>query len=468
MEISAKKYYFIRGIIWFLVIVAIVLVLAYFFQKNYGILGQVTYQKNFTSFGNISEVSTPLYSADRNYRRISTPDVYFDAVLPRGASQVNFEVNLENLDQDLVYLTLEKNNSSNNIYNQSQLIHSAKLDNLSTDEWNQQVVAEDGVVWWQNKSAKQYEQLADLLADLANIQKVVYSGFEESDLYLFKDYQPALEETILKYPFRGGLQFLTYASEEEIYFDLTFEDKNTNGAVHSVKLILLKDGEEISRAVADNTQQAGSQHVSIRYPQDKIITGTYYLKVEAADNIFFSEIKTQQHVLALTSRFKLAEGGEPLVGYLSTDELVLTPIHATGEQTISLDSQKKVLAAADKSYDFEVEKKFAKLIIPKNDVVLDFIGLLILNEYSQALFADKNLIQLKDVADLDEFNYIITKYNLQDTQANLYQAIFDLENVFVRNGRFVRFHLYFPGWQIGDWGINLRNIKITYDTQGIF
>ncbi len=34
MEISAKKYYFIRGIIWFLVIVAIVLVLAYFFSEK--------------------------------------------------------------------------------------------------------------------------------------------------------------------------------------------------------------------------------------------------------------------------------------------------------------------------------------------------------------------------------------------------------------------------------------------------
>lgn len=467
-ENLVNRQFWWRGGAWLAAALVFVAVGGYFLHLNYGIFGQVSYKHAYTSQGNISEVSTPLYSADRDYRRISTSDVYFDVVLPRRAEKINFEIGLENLDQDLLYLSLEKNDGHNNIVSQSNLISSSKLDNLSAEDWEQNYDEAEGVTWWQKKSAKLYENFSDLIADSKNIQDLVYEGLDEEDFYSFADYEPASEETVLTYPFRGSLQFLTYANQEDLSFSFVFEDKNTVNSKHDLKLILSRDNEILAEQTLTDTYQAGEQNISIFYPQEKVSAGVYTLQVEAGDNIFFSKISTLQRVLALTSRFKLAEGQKSFSGYLFPGKLSLTPIHEQGVQTVTLGKNKLKLAKAGMVYDALVSNEITQLTIPKNDVVVDFDGLLVLNEYSKSLFIDKNLVELTEADDLSDYDYIITKYDPLAKQANIYQASFDLENIYVRSQRYVRFHLYLPNWQIGDMGINLRNIKVTYETDRIF
>ena len=462
------------------VIILPFIILTVLIRKDLVLSGHLEFTYDFSQD---SPVITNLFPANRlsevfkikdqasYWQEINQEPVYFEARLPQQFDTAEVEVVYQNQSQNLVQLGL-KTLGDEWSYDFKPL-ENRLLDNL---DWFK--LEEDrGVIWQRQKQFLSWDQFFEASGSLNGLAAY---GYDLDRKFILPDYRPSSQTKIINRAIRGTHSFYTYLKNEALDFAFVIQDINRKDGPDPLNINVYNDeGEKIyTKSVRDDgliskyDVASGKNTVSLKVLG--LPEGVYRIELDCEDDIFFRSIITKQQYVTFINRLYLADSPEysdgfvdlnysPVIIYSTIPRLGFETPHPEGLQIVGLNNQSLALEKTHTNYFITPDSLPTYIYSTKNDLKIFGRGLL---AFSQDMYFNPELFELRDLAVTPEINYLVSSYHTP-AQLNGWKAskvVFDLTNADILN-RKLRFALSSPELNDTDGIIKLKSIKVVLDKQ---
>lgn len=309
------------------------------------------------------------------------------------------------------------------------------------------------------------------------------SDFSETEL---SNYHPQTKETVIAVPLRGKHIFYAYLADEPFHLTIQKQDLNWYKDPDVMVVKIYKDEDLVYQATADDDGIQDSSGRSLP-PQELVIKnpgpglpekGVYKIVIEANGDTVIKRISTNLHkIIFQGSLFPAAnrEQYHTLIASTSativyTNALALSAIsyHNAGLQDILVDDQLLRVNILKDNQIITPDADLAKVIIPKNDIVLSaYQGYFSFEPDQFFLLSPLHITPITKPEDIQMLDYIVGDYTPPqkegEWQANTLR--FDIRRAFIKDGK-LNWIISAPKLQDNQREVIIKDIEITFEKKG--
>ena len=296
-----------------------------------------------------------------SYKEILDDIAYFDLELPRSSYQsAKVSIKFKNDHQsifDLAALTSEELWS----------FDTYTLENKFVDNSYWHKIQENELVLLQKKN--KFETIDQFLESINSKTKVAYYNYNKLPKVVEIDNYKKSDETLeINHALRGSHTFYTYADNENLNFDFTYQDLNRADGedLFKINIIKEKNGELIKQETKeDDGVNISSGNISsdntfnLNIP--KLEKGVYKINLDLNEDIIIKNIKTKQKYIVFEKKMYLAKSSEYLPD-IDSEEKMATDLFNTGSNLyIETDHKNSLQKISINDHVFEIDsisKKF--------------------------------------------------------------------------------------------------------------
>ena len=478
-EKSSKIKFLIKATI----VILPVLIFVWLLNKQFAPLGHLEIKYNLVKD---SPFISELYPKERiyalkldnkqPYKEILDDIIYFDLKLPRSSYQkAQISIKYKNNNQqlfDLGALTSEELQSY-----ETKTLENKFIDNSS---WNK--IQEEDLVLLQKE--KKFDTIDEFLNSITSKTKIAYHNYGNLPKIIDIDnYKKSDKDLEINYALRGSHTFYTYINNENLNFTFNYVDLNREEGEDPFKIniIKVKDGQIINQkqkkddGITIASGENSENNFNINIP--KLEKGVYKINLDLNEDILIKNIKAKQSKIVFDKSLYLAQSNEYLPQYdskekTSTDlynigsNLYLKTKYKSGLQNISINEKVTPIEMLDKNYDFNQDtltESFNKIYTEKSNLILETDGYFVFNKDQYFDPTPKNIVQLNENTNIDNFDYLIAKYNPKAEKENDWKIVtyeFDINKLAKDHNNKLKFRLSSPGLKDQDNKIKIAEIKV--------
>ncbi|NQU99608.1 MAG: hypothetical protein HQ538_02620 [Parcubacteria group bacterium] len=412
-----------------------------------------------------------------SYKEILDDIVYFDLKLPRSSYQsTKVNIKFKNESQpffDLAALTSEELWS----------FDTYTLENKFIDNSDWHKIQEEELVLLQKKN--KFETIDQFLESINSKTRIAYYNYNKLPKVIEIDNYKKSDETLeINHALRGSHTFYTYIDNENLNFDFTYQDLNRADGedLFKINIIKEKNGELIRQeSKEDDGVNISSGNLSsdntfnLNIP--KLEKGVYKINLDLNEDIIIKNIKTKQKYIVFEKKMYLANSNEYLsdidseekmaVDFFNTgSNLYIKTDHKNSLQKISINDQVLEIDSANKKFDYNTDilnENFNKIYSSKSDLLVESDGYFVFSKDNYFNPKPKNLIQLVDGLNLENFDFIIAKYNPNAEENNGWKNVsteFDITKLHLDKNSKIKFRLSSPGLKDTESKIKISEISV--------
>jgi hypothetical protein len=281
------------------------------------------------------------------------------------------------------------------------------------------------------------------------------ADFSNESQAVVPDYAPASKDTVIDTPLRGRHVFYAYVSNEPFHMTIEKQDLNWYEDPDVMKVSVYKDGALVYENTIDDDGITDASR-KVLPPQELTVAntgsglpenGVYKIVIDANEDTVIKKITTNLHKIVLQGTiFPVANSqvygsvvASTAATTVYTNALTLSAIayHDTGEQTILVGKQLFHINALNTNEIIAPQEDFTKVVIPKNDVVVNgFQGYFAFAPDEFFLPTKYHIVPISKTEDLDLVDYVLTNY-VPSGKEGIWQTqdqTFDLSSAFIKNG----------------------------------
>lgn len=446
-------------ILQFGLIAAFILFLAWIFNVNFA-FWPVSFTQDFKGgeYEHISDLDSILGQGSQEYkkgREVKQVESIFQVFKREAYKNVKLELDYQNIDQEEVVIGLS--GYSNNI------LENNFLDNLNLGDYFTDVLVDevDGNTVYLYQKDKKYNSVIEVQNNISDQEKYVLYGYEFPYQSILnsssgnEDNTGSLDNTI-----RGKHFFYLFLKDGNNGFSINYYDRNYYQGEDSINIILWKNNENVySIKIGDDgngsNNKKPSSEVTHNLNFNGIDEGAYIMEVDASSDIFITNLEVVNAYLAIKDEINLADPGESFIGYTDQEEVRFLTKHAGGLQKIRFGENSIEIEEVDKEYYLTADP-YSEIVIPRSDMLVSVDGLITSTENDLYVFSPKNIKDFESIDNLNNADYFITTYSIDNNEKEIY-----FYNLPEGVGK-LDFSIKLPGFEDGDAGIVINNIKITY------
>ncbi|MFA6304861.1 MAG: hypothetical protein WCV73_00035 [Patescibacteria group bacterium] len=465
-----------------IIIIAPFVILGILIKKDLVLSGHLEFTYNFKhdspALTNLFPANrlSPIYQVKGNgvaWQQILQEPVYFETRIPQKFATATLEITYQNTTQPLVQVGLR--NSGDDEWNYDfKPLENQLLDNLP---WFK-MVSEQGTIWQKEKKFLTREQFLANVNSLSNIAAINYKLPRK---FFLPNYRPQNVDNFLNKTLRGKHSFYTYIKNEALDFSFIIQDINRTKGPDPILINVYNElGQKINQIKLEDDGHVGnlvgaSIPRTVKAKMAGLPEGVYRLELVINDDIFIRQIKTKQQYLTFINSLYLGDSVEysdgftdlkyqPTAIYSTMPRLGFYTSHPAGLQTIGINNnQSVVLDKTHQNYFITAQQSPVYIYSPKNDLKIFGQGLM---AFSQEMFFNPEIYNLKDLTLTPDIDYIISDYQ---TPVNVNgfktgQVTFSLANAAVLN-RKLRFAISAPELNTNHQPITLQSIKVIFDRE---
>ena len=447
----------------------IVLIISSLIKKDLVLGGKLVIESDLTKKLPMISVLYPEHRVEKqgNYYAIKKEPIYFNVRSPIIFDKAEIEIEFQNNEQERIGLGVAITEEGWAFKN-----HTLYNKTLNDIDWYS---ISDGI----NTLYQREENFSDLnnFIKISNtIEGVSAYDFDLGESFIIHDYKPIDNEIIIDNCLRGEHKFYTYIKNEPLDFTFKIQDINrTDGTDPLIIEIYNPKNQKIySKIISDDGMTtkidpaSDPRYISVYLPNLK--KGVYRVELSCNDDIFIREIKTKQQKIVFIDRLYLCDSREysdgfvdlkyqPTEIYTNGRLISFYTAHKYGLQTIVLDNKSININKRHKWIRTVSSPQLSKIYIPKNDLKISSRGIFALNKKH---YFNPEIIDLKDYSDIEEINYIITRYQKPKQTNNEWlknKVVFNLNDAKIENGN-LKFMLSSPNLNTDKNEIKINSIKV--------
>lgn len=181
----------------------------------------------------------------------------------------------------------------------------------------------DEFILFQRRKIPELSSIEQFLEDLPPLKSIAQFGFDFRPYYKIPGYQPTDKELVLEQDLVGTHKMLTYIKDEALEFHLEFLSRRFNDAREVQIEVTHEYGDHKiieTRALKVSDGQADLNLAGLR-------EGVYGIRMQAPDDVVWSQIRTRQHWVVFDTRIQLRSSEESAIVYHGFDHVPfeLTP-----------------------------------------------------------------------------------------------------------------------------------------------
>ncbi len=400
-------------------------------------------------------------------QQILAEPVYFSLRYPQDYQQAVVKMDYSNSGQSLVQLGLQVANEGDWQYE----LHPLENTNLDQLKWSK-IEAGDTTLW---QRQARFTTINDYLTNYYNLNSAAYN-FDLLKRYVLPEYQATTTDTTIDRLIRGQWSLYTYVKQEPLEWHFDVVDFNRTVGPDIVTLVV-KDwqGNEIKRYnLADDGQVGDRVGASVVRSLDVSLPGlsegVYKLEWQTNNDIFITQIRTKQQVIAFIDALYLANNPEYQDGLpkLNTDPTNLfttartigfSTAHPRGLQTVLVDGKSVTIGTTHQEVFATSRIGLASITLPRNDLMIQGDGLFY---FDQKQFFNPEVIKLKNFDPAVNVDYVIAGYTsptIDDNKIRHTSTAFDLSQAYV-NQRSIRFIISAPNYVDQGNDISLKSVEV--------
>lgn len=410
-----------------------------------------------------------LAKAGADGQQLLSEPVYFRLRYPQNYQQAVVNMDYSNKGQGLVQLGLQVANEGDWQY-ELQPVENTNLDQL---QWPKIVAG--GTTLWQRQA--KFTTINNFLENYYNLNSAAYN-FDLLKKYVIPEYQATTTDTTIDRLIRGQWSLYTYVKQEPLEWHFDVVDFNRTVGPDTVTLVV-KDwqGNEIKQYSLPDDGQVGD-HVGASVVRTLDVSladlpeGVYKLEWQANNDIFISQIRTKQHLIAFIDSLYLANNPEYQDGLpdLKTDPTTilttartigLATAHPRGLQSVTIDGRSVAVATVhDEVFTSVRSTGPAAVVMPRNDLMIQGDGLFY---FDQAQYFNPEVIKLKTFDPAVNVDYVIAGYQSPSIGTDAVRhtsTTFDLSKAYV-DQRSIRFIISAPNYVDQGNDIRLKSVDVT-------
>ena len=453
-----------KKIIIFQILLAVFFVLYIFwiFDKNFALLGGVTVVQDYKDgdYRLVSDFNSYLTSKDgKEYpsgRQVQDYSVKFIAYKQKSFTKAKVEVEYNNIDQELIRFGLA---------GKAQIMEDKRFENFDLYEYFSHYIVQSyagqDVYLWQAKQPY-YETIDNFLDDFSlddRIAAYYYTIPAENIFAANKELES--KESVFNKTLRGDHEFNIYLMSYDSDISFTFIDRNFYEGEDSIIVKLYKGGKKINEYEINDDGNWSANHEQSELREfklyDQVEAGIYSLRIRAGTDIFIKEVKVNPGYLAINKSITLANKEESYMGYTNTEKVIISTKHSSGLQKIRFGENSFEIDKVGQGFQIESEP-YSQLIVPTADVKINSWGHFADSLDELYLFTPENIVNFTSEENLVGADYFITTYFPIKNN----KKVFYFENLDSNSNR-TTFELELPWYKLGDEGIVVDKIRITFN-----
>ena len=467
------------------------LIFIWLLNKQFAPFGKLEVKYNFK---NESPFISEIYPEERvdilkledgkNYKEILDDIVYFDLKLPRSSYQsAKVKIKFKNEDQsifDLAALTSEEQWSFD-----TYTLENKFIDNSS---WHKIQAEELILLQKENK----FKTIGQFLKSISSKTKIAYYNYNKlPKIVEIDNYKKSSEILEINHALRGSHTFYTYIDNEDLAFDFTYQDLNRAEGedLFKINIVNEKNGELIKQASKeDDGTNISSGKLSTENTFNlnipKLEKGVYKINLDLDDDIIIKKIKTKQKYIVFEKKMYLAKSDEYLPEIDSEDKmsvdfyntglnLYIKTDHQNSLQKISINDRVFEIDNTNKKFDYNVDvlnENFNKVYSSKSDLIVESDGYFVFAKDNYFDPKPKNLAQLSDDLNLENFDYILAKYNPNREENNNWKEVttkFDIIKLPLNKDQKIKFRLSSPNLKDAENKIKISEISVLLEKEPV-
>lgn len=300
-------------------------------------------------------------------------------------------------------------------------------------------------------------------------------------------YKPQKKDTVISTVLRGSQTLYVYLDHEPLHLSFEKQDLNWYPGPDPVTVNVYKGNDLVYQVTSlDNKISTSSAKISppktvdVNNPGPGLPdSGVYKIVIVANDDTIIKNIRSNLHKIVFSGSLFLAGNSDAYRGavastsattlYTNALSLSATTYHPAGEQQILVGNQTLNLSALQIPQIITPQENITKIIIPKNDVVLNaFEGYFAFSP--DQLFSPTKYYTLPITTsdDASLANYILTDYSppLQENGLLLNEQTFNLHTAYIQNNQ-LSWVIELPHLKENHHTIFIKDIQVTFHKNAI-
>lgn len=460
-----------------LIAIGVAAALLFLLYKYYAPFGKVV-SYTFTSKLPGAKETTTFPTSPNNTLKIpsqliQTSQVRFSVnLLSQKVSSINAKLRFKKNTKEIL-MGVRGNETDNFAY---QPLYQSQLQALTLPETH-----EGDLTLWQKE--KTFSNLGDFVKNVSPEKKIAAYFVNADKLSLLKPSEIKDTKTVITSQLRGTHTLLIRVDKAPLIIQVTKQDFNSYEGEDKVKIVVSKEGKIVGEQTINDDGITTASNLKMQ-PQEGVVTvkdinpGLYQLDITAegkGGDSFVSKIEVNQQKVVFKNYF-FAIGNKTTLLWTDAKKVNITTWHPEGLQTVKLNNDIDLkITEVNKKYVFDLEALSKKnqvdlfqLEFPKNDLVVNYDGYIVLNKDNYFNPDIIKSIPLSSLENLDETDYVISTYQKakQDGDWLVAEANFDPKDIKV-SGDKLYFSLEMPDLAKYGGGLEIDSLEIDVKSEGV-
>jgi hypothetical protein len=389
-----------------------------FSKKSFNLLGGQGFFHKFGPSDRLLDknkiIGDPVYFNLRTSRHFNEAEIKLKYKISQDLSRADF-LNIE------AGVLVDKNNWDYRLYP----VYNNKLNSLS-EKWS--VKEEEAVLFFQKNNI--FASYSDFINN-NDFSKTIFYNYDIDREFVLDDYEPQTRNILEINKIRGSYSFFTYVKEEALNINFIFRKIEATSENFRVRVYQANDL-IFEKNISDNNFSNNTLAFVLDLPDLK--EGVYKVEINSSDNIITDEIRANLTKLVFLNKLFLDE--------LTSETTIFSLKNNFRLKALSSEHLGKIEINNESFWVDEIYKQFnvssiSDRVDKLNRLKLYSSGLLIENNglfsFTEESFFDPWLIRLDQDLNIENFDFIVAKYNKAEFKDESWESILkvDLNGAFV-------------------------------------
>lgn len=299
-------------------------------------------------------------------------------------------------------------------------------------------------------------------------------------------YKPSKVETVINTPLRGRHIMYVYLENEPFHITIEKQDLNWYPDPDVMNVKIYKDRDLVYQVTADDDGIQDSsrktlppEEINIRNPgPGNPESGVYKIILDANGDTIIKSIRTNLHKIAFQGTIFPAGNRDSYPGIAAstlattvyTNALTLSAqtYHEPGKQDILVNDQVLPVKTLNSDQTIIPSGNIAKVVIPKNDVILDaYQGYFAFDANQFFLPTQYHVVPITKKEDITLVDYLLADYlpSQKEGDWQTQERLFDIRGAYVKNGK-LSWIIQAPQLKENNRSIIIKDIDIVLRKKG--